>query len=298
MEQVKITKKAVKTLFGKPIGKISYVLPRPQAVQWVKDPQPLKMLTLYLSAKDYLVESGIDEKLVELSAKHLGNIQGKPLTPKLHESVMFTACPWHMRAVRVFKLLKEEFENGRSVESYGSASGIIEILALIMSGNRSVKLTLIDYDEVGIDLARKLVELFDKHDYDIGGQVEIKQGDIRDCVPKAETNTVISIGLVHNYFTLSEANGMLQSWFDKGATKVITDIYHDAEIVDDGYNDAKLRIAFVKNVLSWKFGLSKNPNEPNGLLFCSKESFAESLPEYQIKAYDHSLNATMVVASP
>ncbi|MDR2557952.1 MAG: class I SAM-dependent methyltransferase [Oscillospiraceae bacterium] len=273
----------------KPFGKIFYVLPRLQLIPWKSYTVAHRMLLMYLASKDYYIQSGIPRELVKLAVDSFGKVKGKAIKTKLLDSILFGAVAWHIRFVRAFHLLKAEFEAGRNVESYGCGSGIIEILALIASGNQEVKLTLIDYDHDGIKIAKELVAMFGKNGYDVSNQVEAYVGDINGCVPKAETDTVVSIGLVHNYFSLTEANEMMRSWFDSGITRVITDIYYDADESDDGNNDAKLKIKFVKNVLGWKVGA------PDGLQFTSVREFAESLPEYTIDAYNHSLNATMVV---
>jgi hypothetical protein len=286
-KQRKVTALAV----SKPFGRLCYALGRPQAVQWASDPMPLKMLTLYLAAKDYLIKAGIPKQLVELAANAYLNIKGKPVSSRLHRSVMFISPAWHSRAVRSFKLLVKEFEDGKNVESYGSASGIIELLALIVSENHTVKLTLLDLDPVGVDLAEKLVALFKQHGHDVSSQVTIRQGDICESMPSEETDTIVSLGLLHNYFPLDKANELMQKWLSAGVSKVITDIYYEPKDADDGKNDAKLRISFVKNVLKWKFG------PPDGLHFYNKETFCKSLPGKKIDVYCHSLNATIVVTA-
>ena len=48
LEQQKITQRAVK----KPFGKIGYALPRLQLIPWKGYPVTLKMLIMYLAAKD------------------------------------------------------------------------------------------------------------------------------------------------------------------------------------------------------------------------------------------------------
>jgi SAM-dependent methyltransferase len=284
-EQRKVMVSAVR----KPFGKIFYVLPRLQLIPWKSYTVARRMLLMYLASKDYYIKSGIPSRLVNLAVDSFGKVKGKAIKTKLLDSILFGAVAWHIRFVRAFDLLKAEFEAGRNVESYGCGSGIIEILALIASGNQEVKLTLIDYDPDGIKIANELVAMFGKNGYDVSNQVEAYVGDINDCVPKAETDTVVSIGLVHNYFSLTDANEMMRGWFDSGITRVITDIYYNAEESDDGLNDAKLKILFVRNVLGWKVGA------PDGLQFTSVREFAKSLPEYTIDAYNHSLNATMVV---
>ena len=276
----------------KPFGKLFYAIPRLQVIPWKSYSVARRMLLMYLAAKDYYIQSGIPKDLVELVVNTFGNVKGKPIKPKLLDSILFGAAAWHIRFACAFNLLKNEFEYGKNVESYGCGSGIIEILALVASQNRDTELTLIDFDSDGIDLAKSLVTLFWENGYDIRGQVEIKRGDIRECVPKSETDTVVSIGLVHNYFSMGEANTMLRNWFEAGAGKVITDIYHNPNEVDDGINDAKLKISFVKDVLGWKIG------EPDGLCFYGKKVFCDCLSEFNIDVYDHGLNSTMVLTSP
>ena len=287
-KQRKMTTRASFDLRGLRIGKLSYALAHPQAVQWVSDPIALKMLTLYLAAKDYLVESGIPKELAEIAARSFGNIKGSPLTPSLLESVLFTAAPWHIRAVRVYKLLAEEFKNGSSVVSYGCGSGIIEILALIASGNKDAKVVLVDKDPVGIELADKLVLLFNEHGYDTNEQILTSVGDIQDYELPSGVDTAISIGLLHNYFSLDVARKLMEKWFVGGARKIFTDVYYEPKSID--IYDAELRIRFVRNVLSWKFG------PPDGLLFCNKEDLCDSLSDRQVEIYDHGLNATIVIS--
>ncbi|MCL2085501.1 class I SAM-dependent methyltransferase [Candidatus Saccharibacteria bacterium] len=274
---------------SKPFGKLCYAIGRFQLIPWKSYPVALKMLIMYLAAKDYFIQEGLPKRLVELATDALGGVGGKPLETKLRNSILFVGAAWHIRFVRAYKLLLEEFKAGRNVESYGCGSGIIEIIALIASGNASAKLTLIDYDSVGIDLARQLVALFRDNGYDISSQVSISEGDICECKPSSETNTIVSIGLLHNYFTLEEANAMMREWFETGVSKVITDIYYDADIAENGSNDAKLRLSYVRIVCGWKVGL------PDGLLYCNREDFCKSLANYNVEVYDHSLNATLVV---
>ena len=271
-------------------GKAKYALAYPQAVQWKRDPVPLKMLVIYLAAADYLVPLGVPRNLADLAAT-LGNINGRPLTPKLHANVMFIAAPWHIRARRVFKLLLNEFQNNNNVESYGAASGIIEILALIASGNHTATLHLMDNDPIAIDLAKKLIMLFRDNGYDVSDQVSVSLGEIHGYSPRSDTHTIASIGLLHNYIPFRAANSLTQSYFDAGVKRVITDIYYDAEKVDSECNDAKLRTTFVKDVLDWNFG------PPDGLLLCSKNVF-DDFSDKEIELYNHSLNATVVISQP
>ena len=79
----------------------------------------------------------------------------------------------------------------------------------------------------------------------------------------------------------------MQDWFEGGANKVITDIYHDPKIVP--YADAELRMNFIQNIFNWKIG------PPEGLLYCSKEAFCDSMFNKKIDIYDHGLSATVVV---
>ncbi len=255
----------------------------------MSDNLALKMATLYLAAQDYLVEIGVPTQLMEIAYELFGRIKGKPLTPKLLESVLFAAAPWHMRAARVFRLFEEEFKNNRNVVSYGSGAGLMEILALVASGNHTVKLSLIDNDAFGIGLARRLVESLNEHGYDIRSQVTTLVADIHKCDLPEGTDTVASIGLLHNYFPMNTANELMSKWFAAGAVKVLTDIYYYPESAENGDNDAIARAKFVKNVLSWKFG------PPNGLLFCDANTFFDALPGHKVELYDHSLNATCVV---
>ena len=247
----------------------------------------LKMLTLYLAAKDYLVEEGVPRDLLEIAAKRFGSIKGKPLTARLLESVLFAAAPWHIRAARAFKLLLEEFANGKNILSYGCGSAIIEILALVASNN-TAKLTLIDIDPVGIELTEKLLALLHENGYDVRDQVFASVGNIHNHKLPTDVDTVVSIGLLHNYFPMDTANALMEKWFAAGARKVISDIYYDPENIKG--NDAELRVQFVKNVLNWKFG------PPDGLCFCEWEDLCDSLPDRNIDVYDHGLNATVIVS--
>ena len=272
------------------LGKLLYALPRRQLLTWKNYSVALKMLIMYLAAKDYFIQSGIPKDLVELVSNAFGGVNQKPLEQKLSDSILFVGAAWHMRVVRTFNLLVEEFKMGKSIVSYGCGSSIIEILALIASRNKDARITLIDYDPVGIELTEKLIALFSNHGHDISNQVTTFVGDIHKHKLPSDTDTVISIGLLHNYFSLVEANGIMQEWFGSGVNKVITDIYYDADMVNTEYNDAKLRVAFVKNVCGWKLG------PPNGLLFCSQDDFCASLPNATIDVYDHGINATLVVS--
>ena len=104
-----------------------------------------------------------------------------------------------MRAARVFNLLIHEFWNGKNVASYGCGSGLIELLALIASGNKASKLTLIDVDPLNIALTQSLITLFHEHEYDVESQTTLILGDIHELRLAPNTNTAISIGLLHNY---------------------------------------------------------------------------------------------------
>jgi len=136
-------------------------------------------------------------------------------------------------------------------------------------------------------LADKLVALFFEHGYDIKDQVTAFVGNINDCELPSGVDTVMSIGLLHNYLSLKDAKLLMEKWFSAGVCKVITDMYYDPKSVKT--YDAELRIRFVKNVLRWKFG------SPDGLLFCSHKTLCESLPNNMIEIWDHGLNATIVV---
>jgi hypothetical protein len=261
------------------LGKLNYAFLHPQAARWKKDPVPLKMTTMYLTAEDLLIEAGVPKELLKIAIDGLGNVAGKPPTFELRESVKFISAAWHSRAARVYKLLLEEFKNGKYVVSYGSGSGVIEILALIASGNKKAKVDLMDKDHIGIEAAESLIELFCKHGYDIRNQTTTSVDDIFTIELPNEADTVASIGLLHNYFPLETANKLVQKWFNSGAKKLITDIYYDPAQSDNGNNDAKLRAKFVNRVLNWKFG------SPDGLLFCNNETFCKSLSDYTIDVY-------------
>lgn len=271
------------------LGKLIYGLNYPQAIVWSREKRlAMKMSTVYHVAKEYLVESGIPKDLLDITAIMFDDLGGKPVVEKLRRSVRFICVAWHARTVRVFHLLTEEFRHGRNVASYGCGSGIVELLALLASGNKTAKLTLIDVDPANIALAQNLVRLFSERGHEVSHNVTLILDDISRHNLPTDTDTVVSIGLLHNYFALNVANSFMENWFAAGATKIMTDIcYNPLRIA---HQDAYTRINFVHNVLNWKLG------PPDGLLFCSREDFASSLHDRELQIYDHGQNATIVVS--
>jgi len=286
-------RKIITDMAAKPklLGRLNCALLHPQAARWKKDPVPLKMTTMYLVADELLMDAGIPEELLKIAVAGVGNIAGKPLTHELKKSIRFISIAWHLRAARIYRLLLKEFKSGKYVASYGCGSGMIEIFALIASGNKDARVDLMDRDPIGIELAKKLIELFYEHGYDIRSQVTMSVDDIFTIEPSDKVDTILSAGLLHNYFPLKTANALVKKWLNVGIKKIITDIFYDPAKVDDGKNDAKIRAKFVNRVLNWKFG------PPDGLLYCSKEALCESLSTYNIELYDQSLNATLVVTA-
>lgn len=272
----------------KPFGKLIYGLNYPQALVWSKEKRlAMKMSTMYLTAKEYLIESGIPKDLLDIAAIMFDDLGGNPVVEKLRRSVRFICVAWHARTVRVFHLLVDEFRNGKNVTSYGCGSGIVELLALLASGNKEAKLTLVDIDPDNMALTQELIALFRKHGY-ATDQVSLILDDISKHELPTGTDTVVSIGLLHNYFPLAAASSFTDNWFASGAAKVITDICYDPRLVTN--QDAATRIKFVHNVLDWKLGA------PDGLLFCSPEELTSSTKSREVQIYDHGANATVVVS--
>ena len=270
------------------LGKIAYGLNYPQAMVWSREKRlAMKMSTVYLTAKEFLIDSGIPKGLLDVSAIMFDDLGGSPVTEKLRRSVRFICVAWHARMVRVFHLLLDEFRNGKSVASYGCGSGIIELLALLASDNHNAKLTLIDVDPANIALAQDLLALFRDYYPRIDQQVTLILADIREYRLPDKIDTAISIGLLHNYFPLAQANLLMQDWFTSGATKIITDICYDPK--NSKHDDADIRMNFVNVVLDWKLG------PPDGLLYYSHQEFCENVQSRELCVYDHGLNATIVV---
>lgn len=274
----------------KRLGKIIYVFYYLQALIWSREKRlAMKMSTVYLTAKDYLVECGVPKELLDIMDEMFGVLGGKPVAEPLRRSVQFICVSWHARMARVFNLLLSEFKDGKNIASYGCGSGIIELLALIASGNKDAKLTLIDIKPANIALAQKLAVLFRENGYDVDDQVTMILGDINNYRLPKNTNVAVSIGLLHNYYSLSDASKIMEKWFADGAEKVISDICYDPEDVDN--SDAKTRIDFISNVLDWPIY-----PEPDGLLFYNMEDLYNSISNgKKTDIYDHGQNATVVI---
>lgn len=270
------------------VGKAIYAFNYPQVLVWTRETRlAMKMSTVYLTAKELFIEFGIPKELLDIAAILFDDLGVKPVAEKLRRSVRFICAAWHMRMLRAFHLLTAEFQNGKHAASYGCGGGIIEILALIASGSKSSKLTLIDIDPANIALAEELLTLFYEHGYDCREQVTIITGDIHTCQLPAGTDIAVSIGLLHNYFPLETAKSFVDQWLAGGAAKVLTDICHDPHTT--GSADAQMRIDFIRNVLDWEIGA------PDGLRYYSKEDLCTSLADKTLEIYDHGLNATVVV---
>lgn len=272
------------------IGKLIYLASyRKQVRVWSQEKRlAMKMSTVYLTAKEYLIASGIPKELLDITTSMFGYLDGRPLIEPLQRSVRFICVAWHARAVRAFHLLVDEFRHGKNIISYGCGSGIIELLALIASGNHHAKLILVDNDSDNIAIVNELIARFSRGGYDVGAQVTATHADIRTHQLPPDINTVASIGLLHNYFSLIDARRLVDQWFAASATKVITDICYDPARNLDHLN-AAIRINFVRRVLDWKFG------PPDGLLFHSPQEFVVSLADREVQIYDHGQNATIVV---
>lgn len=271
------------------LGKLYYGISHPQAFIWSREKRlAMKMSTVYHTAKELLADFGIPRELLDITDPIFGRLGGKPHSESLRRSVRFICVAWHARMARAYCILVDHFKKGESISSYGCGSGIIELLALIASNNRNAKLTLIDIDPDNIALAQELIALFEKCGYNVRGQVTMILGDIRTCALPNSTDVAVSIGLLHNYFPLREANSFMEEWFNAGAKTVITDICYGEKETKD--NDTRLRLNFINRVLGWKFG------PPDGLLFYSKEEFLSRLPNRTVELYDHGPNATITVA--
>ncbi|MCL2869871.1 class I SAM-dependent methyltransferase [Candidatus Saccharibacteria bacterium] len=258
---------------SKLLGKIIYGLfICPQAMTWKKEPsRSVKMLGMYLVYIKPMIKAGIPADLLKIVDDEFGGIgkKHKPIRPVLFRCMQFISILWYMRFVATYHLLVEEFKQGKNVVSIGCGSGIIETLALIASGNKAARLTLLDNDTKSVGLASEIIAVFAKNGHDVSNQATARYGDIGNAnIIPAGTDTVVSIGLLHNYFSLDEANRLMQGWFDKGAKEVITDICYPPKS-----DDEKLRIRFINFVLEWALYPAKG-----GLRFYSWTEFFDGLP--------------------
>jgi len=268
-----------------PIGKLYFAKQYPQILQWaIGKPQAAKMAYVYLTAKEYLIQSGIPRELLDITATMFDALNGKPIAPDFLKAVQLLCLAWHARCTRMYPILLEEFKSGNNVVSQGCGCSIIEQIALIASKSKTAKLTLIDKDPASTAIARDLKKLFIQNGYDIDNQVEILDGDIRDYEPSSDVDTVVTIGLLYNYFSISESNAIIKKLFTRGINTVVADYCCDPAELND---EAKLRMAATVKIVGWK-----------GLLLCTQEEFRNSLPDNIIvDLYDQYLTATVVMSS-
>ena len=266
-------------------GRLVLALRYKQLIPWSTKSLGMKMATMYMASRDYFAEAGIPEDLLDIAMIMFGVMGGRPVSPDLAKTVQLMCALWHARAVRTFRMSKAVFVANKNVVSIGCGAALIEIFALIASGSKTARLTLVDLDPTNIRLAKRVVRLFVKHGYScLKEQVFFDTGDIRTYSLPKETDAVLSIGLLYNYLSSYEAGLLVKKWFNNGVTEVITDICYDPKTVTGDF--AEMIINVIKNAIGWKIG-------PGGLLFCSAGELHKPLEGNTAYVYNHGANATV-----